>query len=65
MKSQASLFPHIINYEAVNKLTPSDFLLTLTKFQHQTETTHYILSLVLSQYFGKEICKEGIIINKI
>ena len=65
MKDKASFFCYIIDYKAVNKLIPSDFLLTLAEFQHQTKATHYILSQVLSQYFEKEIYKEHIIINGI
>lgn len=63
MKSKASFLRHIIDYEAVNKLTPSDFLLASAEFQHQTEAICYMLFQVLSRYFGKKIRKERIIIN--
>ena len=56
IKSKASLLCHTVDYEAVNKLILSDFLLTLAKFQHQTEATCYILFQVLSQYCSKKIC---------
>ncbi len=63
IKGKTSFLRHIVDYKAVNKLTPSDFLLAPAEFQHQIEATRYILSQVLSRYFGKEICKECIIIN--
>ncbi len=63
MKGEASLFYHTVDYEAVNKLTPSDFLLAPAEFKFQMEATHYMLSQVLSRYFGKKIYKERIIIN--
>ncbi len=34
MKDEASLLRHTVDYEAVNKLTPSDFLLAPAEFQH-------------------------------
>lgn len=63
IKCKASFFYHIVDYKAVNKLKPSDFLLALVEFPYQTGATHYMLSQVLSQYFGKEIGKKRIIIN--
>ena len=65
MKSQGSFSCHTIDYEAINKLKPKDFLLVLAKFQHQTEAIRNTLSLVLFQYFGKKLCKKRIIINGI
>ncbi len=44
IKGEASLLCHTVDYEAVNKLTLSNFLLAAAKFQHQTEATRYILS---------------------
>ncbi len=34
MKGQRSHSRHTVDYEAVNKLTPLDFLLALVKFQY-------------------------------
>ena len=48
MKGQGSLSRHTVDYEVVNKLKPKDFLLTPTKFQHQTEAICNTLSQVLS-----------------
>ena len=62
-EKQSIFFCHTVDYKVINKFTPSNFLLTLAKFQHQTKTIHYILSQVSFQHFGKEIHKERIIIN--
>ncbi len=63
IKCEAFFLCHTINYEVVKKPTSSNFLLIPTDFQHQTKPTCYMLSQVISWYFGKEICKERIIIN--
>ena len=63
MKDQGSFSHHIVDYEAINKLKPKDFLLAPMEFQHQTKVIHNTLFQVLSQYFGKKLCKKRIIIN--
>lgn len=65
MKSKASLLCHIIDYETLNKLILSKFLLALIKFQHGIEANCYMLSQVISRYFSKANCKECITINGI
>ncbi len=65
MKGQGSLSRYTVDYEAVNKLTPLDFLLTPVEFQHPTKAIRYTLSQVLSRYFGKELRKERVIVKGI
>lgn len=43
MKGHGSLSCHTVDYKAVNKLKPKDFLLALAKFQHQTKAIHNTL----------------------
>ena len=65
MKGQKSLFCYTVDYKAINKLLSPKFLLAPTEFQQWIKAIRYTLFLVLSQYFGKKLCKEHLIINRI
>ena len=48
MKGQRFFSCHTVDYKAVNKLKPKNFLLALAEFQHQTKAIRNTLSQVLS-----------------